>query len=148
MGICGVNTAHGCVQWAASAASVTGASGRFITMNLRMRSIPCPLWWMRSSPFPNGSSSATRPRGPLRKIGTICKPRTGSAMHRKAIKPPKTAPNGPKSCEFRTSRTAAGKGGEGPPPVPTAHPSAVSADLHTGIFSKEVLRNKTHDYCC
>nr|DAE60411.1 MAG TPA: hypothetical protein [Bacteriophage sp.] len=28
------------------------------------------------------------------------------------------------------------RGGEGPPPVPSATPSAVSADLHTAIFLK------------
>nr|DAV50766.1 MAG TPA: hypothetical protein [Caudoviricetes sp.] len=29
-------------------------------------------------------------------------------------------------------RTAVGEGGEEPPPVPSATPNAVSADLHTG----------------
>lgn len=31
------------------------------------------------------------------------------------------------------------RGGEGPPPVPSATLSAVSADLHTAIFSKGLL---------
>lgn len=68
----------------------------------------------------------------LPKTGTICRLHTGSAMLRKAIKPPKIAQNRPKSCRFRAFRTAAGEGGEGPPPMPSATPSAVSADLHTG----------------
>ena len=50
----------------------------------------------------------------------------------KATKPPKTAQNRLKSCGFRTFQTAAGEGGEGTPPSPSATPSAVSADLHTG----------------
>lgn len=93
---------------------------------------PCPLWWTRSSLCPSGDSSATRPRGPLRKIGRIYRLHIGSAMHRKATKPPKTAQNRLKSCGFRTFQTAAGEGGEGTPPSPSATPSAVSADLHTG----------------
>jgi len=44
----------------------------------------------------------------------------------------KTAENRLKSCGFRTFQTAAGEGGEGTPPSPSATPSAVSADLHTG----------------
>ena len=79
-------------------------------------------------------SSATRPRGPLRKIGRTYRLHIGSAMHRKATKPPKTAQNRLKSCGFRTFQTAAGEGGEGTPPSPSATPSAVSADLHTGII--------------
>ena len=59
-------------------------------------------------------------------------PSARAAMHRKAIKPPKMAQNRLKSCGFRTFQTAIGEGGEGPPPVPSATPSAVSADLHTG----------------
>lgn len=91
-----------------------------------------PLWWTRSSLCPSGDSSATRPRGPLRKIGRTYRLHIGSAMHRKAIKPPKMAQNRLKSCGFRTFQTAAGEGGEGTPPSPSATPSAVSADLHTG----------------
>ena len=109
-----------------------GRSGQSITMSLLMHSILCPLWWTRSSLCPSGDSSATRPRGPLRKIGRTYRLHIGSAMHKKATKPPKTAQNRLKSCGFRTFQTAAGEGGEGTPPSPSATPSAVSADLHTG----------------
>lgn len=129
---CGASTVRGCVQWAANAASVTDVSGRFITMSLRTHSILCLLWWTKSNLYPSGDSSATRPRGPLQKIGRTYRPHTGSVMHRKAIKPPKMAQNRLKSCGFRTFQTAVGEGGKGPPPVPSATPSAVSADLHTG----------------
>lgn len=83
-------------------------------------------------PVSKWRQSATRPRGPLRKIGRTYRLHIGSAMHKKATKPPKTAQNRLKSCGFRTFQTAAGEGGEGTPPSPSATPSAVSADLHTG----------------
>lgn len=137
---CGGATGPGSGRWAANAASVTGVSGRFIMTNLPTHSTRYPSWWTRSSPFPAGGSSATRPRGQLPKIGRTSNPHTGSATRKRATKPGKTARKRANSCGFRRFQTVTGEGWGRPPAPRPRRPLCRPAPIYTQENSERGVR--------